>query len=88
MGEEYMQGNSGSSRGKTAELQDLNESLLKEDLMRQWNQRPEPMRCMWTRNYKCWAFDIAQSELDTMIQNAMAVDFIASAEGAKIPLVL
>lgn len=86
----YEQGAGGSSRDKMTETQDpaSDDDLLEEGLARLWDQLPESMRCMWTRNYECWTFAITDNGLYTMIQNALAGDVIASVEGAKVPLVL
>ncbi|KAG8168505.1 hypothetical protein KVR01_001254 [Diaporthe batatas] len=85
---EYINGNFGSSRGKTRDPQDPDDDIFEDGLERHWNQLPESMRRMWTRNYKFWTFAITENGLYTMIQNALAGDVIASVEGAKVPLVL
>lgn len=87
-GSENRQDDSSSHRGNTTDRQDLNDGPAKEGLMRHWDQLPKSMRCMWTRNYKCWTFAVTANGLYTMIQHAMTGDLIASVEGAKVPLVL
>lgn len=67
---------------------ELDDSLMIAGLVQLWDQLPESMRCMWTRNYYCWTFAVTENGLYTMVQNVMAGDFIASIEGAKVPLVL
>lgn len=85
---EQRRDDSSSHIGNTDECRDLDDSLAQEGLMRRWDQLPKSMRCMWTRNYKCWTFAVTENGLYTMIQHAMAGDLIAAVEGAKVPLVL
>lgn len=87
-GVEHRQEGSSSCKGNTTARQDLNDSLGREGLLRYWDQLPKSMKCMWTRNYKCWTFAVTANGLYTMIQHAMTGDLIASVEGAKVPLVL
>ncbi|KKY31310.1 putative heterokaryon incompatibility protein [Diaporthe ampelina] len=82
--EDYSKANEAS----TDEHQDLDDSLVTKNLLRRWDQLSESMRCMWTRNYKCWSFAVTENGLYTMIQHAMTGDLIASVQGAKVPLVL
>lgn len=87
-GNKHNQDDSKANEANTDERQDHNDSLVKENLMRHWDQLSKSMRCMWTRNYKCWSFAVTENGIYTMIQDAMTGDLIASAEGAKVPMVL